>query len=72
MSEFGEKSIESAERFGEEQRDRAIADIRQSVSLKGDEYCHNCGQRIEVKRRLAMPSAIRCICCQEEFERRRL
>lgn len=72
--DFSERAIEASERFEEEQRDRAIQRARTANSprancLKGDEFCSDCGEPIEIGRRMALPSATRCIGCQRAHER---
>lgn len=69
--EAGERAIEAAESFELQQRDRAVRQIRSSMVLKGDEYCQDCGDPIDVCRRMALPSATRCIECQTLHERGR-
>jgi len=66
-----ERSLEAAERFENESRDRRIERIRQANARKGDEYCIACGDPIGVDRRMALPSAVRCIDCQQEHERKK-
>ena len=68
--EATERQIEAAEAMVERERDDAIARIRGDLCLKGDEFCIDCGERIEPKRRAALPSAMRCIACQRAFERK--
>jgi len=43
-----------------------ISRILAKTNLSGE--CVECGEDIEPKRRLAMPSAVRCMVCQEASE----
>ncbi len=52
-------------------RERAIASARAGVAGEGSEDCEDCGAPIDTARRRAMPSATRCVGCQESAERRR-
>ncbi|RIV83023.1 hypothetical protein D2V17_14300 [Aurantiacibacter xanthus] len=44
--------------------------VRASLSGRGEEHCCDCGDPIDVARRMAMPNARRCFDCQEDHERR--
>ena len=59
-----ERAIEAALDAVDAARDREVARIRTAVSLKGDEFCQDCGEPIGARRRAAMPSATRCVKCQ--------
>ena len=63
-----ERQLEAAERSISLLTDTRVAQIRGALCLKGDEHCNDCGDRIDVRRRLALPSAQRCIECQTKFE----
>lgn len=65
-----ERHVESALEAVDAARDREIARIRSRMVLKGDEYCQDCGDPIDVARRMALPSATRCLDCQAAHERR--
>lgn len=67
--EISERQLEAAEQLESDMRDREVARIRSAMVLKGDEYCQDCGDPIDVARRMAMPSATRCIDCQQLLER---
>lgn len=67
--DLGERSIERAEEFERLQRDAAIQRIRNSLVGLGEEFCLGCGDRIEEARRMALPSAKRCVDCQERAEK---
>lgn len=64
-----DRYLEHAEAAEEAERERAISAIRGQMVLKGDEYCQDCGEPIDVARRMALPSATRCIACQTDYEK---
>ncbi|MFV0642935.1 MAG: TraR/DksA C4-type zinc finger protein [Sphingomonadaceae bacterium] len=64
-----ERQIEAGIAAEDAARAREIARIRAQMVLKGDEYCMDCGDEIGTERRAALPSAMRCIACQNIFER---
>jgi phage/conjugal plasmid C-4 type zinc finger TraR family protein len=65
-----ERHLEAAEAFEAGERDRKVARIRRSLAGAGEDECVDCGEPIDVARRMAMPSARRCIDCQSARERR--
>lgn len=69
--DLGERAIKRAQEFEQRQRDAAVARIQTSLSGLGEEFCIGCGERIEEARRLALPSAKRCVDCQTKVERSR-
>lgn len=69
--DLGERSIERAEEFERRQRDAAVARIQRNLAGLGEEFCIRCGERIEEARRMALPSAKRCVDCQGNIERGR-
>jgi phage/conjugal plasmid C-4 type zinc finger TraR family protein len=66
--DLGERGLERAEAYERLEKDSAVARIRNSLSGPGEEFCLGCGERIEEARRLALPSATRCIDCQTLLE----
>lgn len=48
----------------------ALARIHAAQAQAGQADCEDCGEPIPAARRQAFPAAIRCIECQEIFERR--
>ncbi len=68
--DLGERSIERAEEFERRQRDAAVARIQQNLIGMGEEFCLGCGERIDEARRMALPSAKRCVDCQTSHEAR--
>ncbi|MFA6219609.1 MAG: TraR/DksA C4-type zinc finger protein [Erythrobacter sp.] len=69
MSE--ERGLERAEDFQRQQDELRVARIRARLETCGDEFCRECGDPIEEERRVALPSAICCVACQNIIERRR-
>lgn len=67
--DLGERGLERAEAYERLERDGAVARIRNSLAGLGEEFCIGCGERIEEARRIALPSATRCIDCQSDLER---
>tara|TARA_B100001179_G_C18491018_1_gene359921 strand:- start:78 stop:299 length:222 start_codon:yes stop_codon:yes gene_type:complete len=65
------RAVESAELAIEQDRDRAVNRIRKDLEVEGDAECRDCGDPIDVARRMALPSATRCLECQEAHERGR-
>jgi phage/conjugal plasmid C-4 type zinc finger protein, traR family len=48
----------------------ALARIQAAQQQAGQADCADCGEPIPAARRVANPAAIRCIDCQEIYERR--
>lgn len=69
--DLGERGLERAEAYERLEKEGAIARIRGSLNGLGEEFCLTCGERIEEARRIALPSATRCIDCQSQLEARR-
>lgn len=65
-----ENDFELAERLAEEERDAAIGRVLAAVTGMGSPICIDCGDEIEPARRAAAPWAVRCVSCQQDFERR--
>lgn len=65
-----ERLLERSERALELERDRAVARIKEELSLPGTLDCDDCGEPVEAKRRIALPSARTCIRCQIRREAR--
>ena len=49
----------------EAHREPGLRRVRDGVTGTGTVDCTDCGDEIEALRRAAMPSATRCICCQQ-------
>jgi phage/conjugal plasmid C-4 type zinc finger TraR family protein len=52
-----------------QERDAKVAKVRADLKKAGASECVDCGGSISNARRLAYPSATRCIDCQTEAER---
>ena len=52
----------------ETERDAGIAAARKSLKQIGSEICIACKEEIEPERRAVLPSAVRCMECQENYE----
>lgn len=63
-----EQDFELAERLAEAERDAGINRAVAAVTGLGCVTCVDCGEAIEPARRAAAPWAVRCLCCQQEFE----
>lgn len=64
-----EKYHEQASALEQSCRDDAIRAARASCQGPGQADCEDCDETIPAGRRLAAPSAIRCIACQTIFEK---
>ncbi|WP_309679461.1 TraR/DksA C4-type zinc finger protein [Polaromonas sp.] len=63
-----EKYFEQASRLEQSQRDARLRDVQARLAGKGQADCAGCGEAIPSARRLAVPSAIRCVSCEQNFE----
>ncbi len=63
-----EKYLEQASKLEQSQREALIQTAHNALAQPGKADCEHCGAAIPVKRRLAVPSAIRCVRCQQNFE----
>lgn len=64
-----EAHFELAQRVTELRRDAALAEAQRAVSGNGQADCEDCGGPIPARRRLALPSCIRCVECQSALEK---
>lgn len=64
-------SIDRAQDREAEFTEERLAAQREAAALEraGSEACRDCGEPIRPERRAALPSATRCLECQEWFER---
>ncbi|MFD1792092.1 TraR/DksA C4-type zinc finger protein [Ochrobactrum teleogrylli] len=69
MTEAGNKAHELADLRAEQEREAGVAAVQTELSRKGSNICISCGDDIELERRAALPSARRCIQCQQQLER---
>lgn len=67
-----EQQYELAAKLAEAERAAALETVRARMQSTGsvDGTCEDCGEAISVERLAAMPSASRCIECQEIHEQR--
>ena len=63
-----EKYFEQASKLEQSQRDAAFKTAHDALAKPGQADCDGCGEAIAANRRQAMPSAIRCVRCQQTFE----
>jgi phage/conjugal plasmid C-4 type zinc finger TraR family protein len=71
VNDIGERGLERAEEFERLQREAAVRRIRNNLVGLGEDFCLSCGDKIEEARRMALPSATRCVDCQTKIERGR-
>ncbi len=65
-----ERMIETAEANVARERDDAVARIRADLRAEGEDFCVGCDDPISPERKAALPSAERCIDCQQIHERK--
>jgi len=65
-----ERMIEAACQMVDRERDDEIARIRAELTEEGEDFCIECDDPIGEARKAALPSAERCIHCQEQYERK--
>lgn len=65
-----EKYHEQASALEQSWRDDAIRAARANCQGPGQAECEDCDETIPARRRLAAPSAIRCMACQTIFEKK--
>lgn len=61
--------VDEATALIEAERDEGIRRVAAVLAAPGEAECVNCGDDIGASRRAAMPSAVRCISCQERAEK---
>ena len=61
--------IELAEQRVEQEKDRRVGRIRATLDVVGSPTCVACGDDIDPERIAALPSARRCITCEQRLER---
>lgn len=66
---IGNFDRELSEQRVEQEKEAAIAAARSALAGPGLVECEECGKPIGEARRRAMPSATRCILCQDVHER---
>lgn len=69
---FGSNTaLDQAAERSEQERESKIAEASRALRQMGTLQCEDCPSDIPRERRLAMPSATRCIHCQTRHEKRR-
>lgn len=68
MSVGIDKQLEMADEIAERQVDASIEAAREALRTGGEPECIECGEVISLDRRRAMPSATRCLMCQQVRE----
>jgi len=63
-----EKYLEQASAISEHLSSDALASIQRTLQGHGQPDCEDCGESIPAARRQAMPSAIRCVSCQQAID----
>lgn len=71
MNFGGNAAFEQADLRAEQEREAAIAAASRSLRSVGTIQCEDCPNDIPRERRIALPSATRCIVCQTKFEKAR-
>lgn len=61
--------FEQAEERVQQERDAKLAEARADLKKAGASECMDCLQKIPTARRLAYPSATRCVECQTDIEK---
>ncbi|MDH0908831.1 TraR/DksA C4-type zinc finger protein [Rhizobium pusense] len=69
---FGSNSaLDLAAERTEQEREAGIAAASLALRFPGTMECEDCGNDIARARRIALPSAIRCVVCQTRHENKR-
>lgn len=71
MTDLGNRAFELAAQRADQERDAGVARAIAELAAAGALDCVDCGQPIAAARRLAIPSACRCVDCQGSWERGR-
>lgn len=66
---LGNFAHELADLRAEQEREAGIQAARKALATQGSRVCVGCGEEIEAERRAALPSAKRCLQCQQRLER---
>ena len=70
MNLGGNAAFDLAAERAEQEREAAIAAASQTLRGPGTIQCEDCPSDIPRERRLAIPSATRCIRCQTRYEQK--
>lgn len=71
MNFGGNAAFDLAAERTEQEREAGIAAASRALRTPGTPECEDCGNDIARERRVALPSATRCIVCQTKFEKAR-
>lgn len=71
MNFGGNAAFEQADMRAEQEREAGITAASRTLRGPGTLQCEDCGIDIARERRIALPSATRCIQCQTMFEKSR-
>ncbi len=69
---FSNVDYEFADIRAEQEREAKIAAVRAELRRQGSTECSDCGCSIAVARLRVIPSASRCLECQETYEHERV
>jgi len=69
VSDVGSRALDLADQYAQEQRDAAVRSVTSTLSVEGLDSCIDCSRPIDEARRKAIPSARRCVSCQEDREK---
>lgn len=69
MNFGGNAALDQAELRAEQEREAGIAAASRSLRSPGTLQCEDCPNDIPRERRIALPSATRCIRCQTRHEK---
>lgn len=70
MNFGGNAALDLAAERAEQERETKIAAASAALRGRGAMVCEDCPNDIPLERRIAMPSATRCIACQTRHEKR--
>ncbi|QSZ56879.1 MULTISPECIES: TraR/DksA C4-type zinc finger protein [Rhizobium/Agrobacterium group] len=70
MNFGGNAAFEQADMRAEQEREAGIAAASRTLRSPGTIQCEDCPNDIPRERRIALPSAIRCIQCQTRHEQK--
>ncbi|MCK9549614.1 TraR/DksA C4-type zinc finger protein [Aquamicrobium sp.] len=66
---LGNAAFDLADQRAEQERETGIRAARAALAREGSPICMGCGEEIDPERRAALPSARRCLHCQQRLER---
>lgn len=64
--------IDQADELQQQFFERNLGKIRRELETEGSEECIDCGEEIPEARREKMPNAIRCVSCQDIYDRKKI